>query len=112
MKNIKKLPFLIICIFIAISTFSVVKASSDLYLNNLEFDVQINSDGSMDVVETWDIDIEDTNTLFKTFKKDSEKYTSISNGKVSKINSSGEEIDFRNSKICFWLYPLFINCSF
>ena len=36
-----------------------------------------NSDGSMDVVETWNIDISDTNTLFKTFKRDSTKYTNI-----------------------------------
>lgn len=106
MKNIKKLPFLITCIFVFISMFMSVEASgSDLDLNSLDFNVQINSDGSMDVVETWDIDIEETNTLFKTFKKDSTKYTSISNGKVSKINANGEEIAFRDAKAYHYHLP-------
>lgn len=70
-----------------------VKASSgDLYLNNLHFDVQINSDGSMDVVETWDIDIEETNTLYKTFKTDSTKYSSIDNVEVYQLINGSKQL--------------------
>ena len=92
MKILKRAIILIVFLIGAISIFNSVEASSDLYLNSLNFDVQINSDGSMDVVETWNIDISDTNTLFKTFKKDRSKYTAITDGSVSKISSSGREI--------------------
>ena len=92
MKILKRAIILMVFLIGAISIFNSVEASSDLYLNSLNFDVQINSDGSMDVVETWNIDISDTNTLFKTFKKDRSKYTAITDGSVSKISSSGREI--------------------
>ena len=42
--------------------------SGDLHLNTLEFKVNINYDGSMDVIELWNINIKNTNTLFKTFE--------------------------------------------
>lgn len=35
--------------------------------NSLDYDVTLNLDGSMNVVETWDIKISNTNTLFKDF---------------------------------------------
>ena len=35
-------------------------ASSYLELNTLHYDVTLNSDGSANVTETWDINIEDT----------------------------------------------------
>ena len=57
---------------------NVYAAESDnLYLNKLDFYVEINSDGSMRVTETWDISIRDTNTLYKTFKMDKEKFSSF-----------------------------------
>lgn len=92
MKIFKRAIILIVFLLGALSIWGSVEASSDLYLNSLNFDVQINSDGSMDVVETWNIDISDTNTLFKTFKRDSTKYTSITDGSVSRITKSGVEI--------------------
>ena len=83
MKVFKRTIIAFFIILFALSIFNKAKASSNLYLNNLDFDVQINSDGSMDVVETWNIDISETNTLYKTFKFDSTKYSSITNGEVS-----------------------------
>lgn len=50
-------------------------ASGDLTLKNLNYKVKLNSDGTANVTETWDISIEDTNTLFKTFKLDSSKFS-------------------------------------
>lgn len=35
--------------------------------NSLDYDVTLNLDGSMNVIETWDIDISNTNTVFKDF---------------------------------------------
>lgn len=84
MKTIVKNSLIIfscIFIFLFLGTISSM-ASGDLYLNELNFDAKINLDGSMDVVETWDIDIEETNTLFKTFETDKSKYYAITNVKV------------------------------
>lgn len=50
-------------------------ASGDLTLKNLDYKVKLNSDGTATVTETWDISIEDTNTLFKTFRLDSSKFS-------------------------------------
>lgn len=82
-KTIKNLLLMLmfLLIFLFLGTINSM-ASGDLYLNELNFDAKINSDGSMDVVETWNIDIEETNTLFKTFKTDREKYSAITNVKV------------------------------
>ena len=88
----KLLSILFIVIFICI-TFSInVKAddNSSLYLDKLDFKVYIHKDGSMDVTETWNIDIKNTNTLYKTFKKDKDKYTSIENVKVKDVTANKE----------------------
>ncbi len=65
--------------------------AGSLYLNDLDFNAQINQDGSMNVTETWDISINETNTLFKTFKTDKSKYTSITNVQVSEITGGTEK---------------------
>ncbi len=84
---LKKLRNVIILLF-ALLAFTVlfsnpVNASSgSLYLDKLDFEATINSDGSMDVVETWEIDIRYTNTLYKTFELDEEKFSEITNVKV------------------------------
>ena len=75
-KTLKKIILFISIILLVLTTFSIyVRAddSSSLYLDKLKFDVTVNEDGSMDVVETWDIDISHVNTLYKTFKMDDEK---------------------------------------
>ena len=87
----------------------ISNASNYLYLNNLEFDVQINSDGSMNVTEIWDIDIEDTNTLFKTFEIDNEKYSSITEVKVTNItNGINKELIPINT----YMYHVTENCYY
>ena len=84
-------------------------ASGDLFLKNLDFDVQINSDGTMDVEEIWNIDIEDTNTLFKTFETDSEKYSGITNVQVVEI-TNGREQEF--TQINQLMYHVTKNCYY
>ena len=86
----------ILLIFIAtIATLLLlsVKSEATLELNNLDFDVQINEDGSMDVTETWNIYISETNTLFKTFERDSSKYSEITDVTVTEI-TNGVNKDF------------------
>ena len=85
----KKLLSIIFITILIVLLPIISNASSDyLYLNNLEFKVQINSDGSMNVTEIWNIDIEDTNTLFKTFETDEEKYSNITDVKVTDITDN------------------------
>lgn len=87
MKIKKKILYIIafLLFFICIGT-NQSKAGS-LKLNNLDFQAQINADGSMDVTETWDINIRSTNTLYKTFKTDNSKYSGITNVRVTDITN-------------------------
>ena len=63
-------------------------------MDNLNYDVKLNEDGTVDVVETWKIYVSDTNTLFKTFKLDNTKYGGITNVKVAEVLDTGETVDF------------------
>lgn len=110
MSQTKKIliTLLFLALFILIGT-NKCNASGDLYLKNLDFQAQIKQDGSMDVTETWNIEIEDTNTLFKTFKTDKSKYTSISNVQVSDI-TNGTEDRFQN--INTLMYHVTKNCYY
>ena len=86
MGKIKKvLLFVIILFLIVICSGNKAKAESYLYLNSLKFDVLVNEDASINVTEYWNIDIEETNTLYKSFKTDNSKYTGITNVKVTDI---------------------------
>ena len=106
--KIKKILFTILfAIFILL--ISQNKVDATLELNNLDFDVQINSDGSMDVTETWDIYVSDTNTLFKNFERDSSKYSNIidvtvkeiTNGKNKEFSQIYEEM-YHVTKDCYY----------
>ena len=80
--KIKKV-FLVLIFTLMMILMLTTKSNASLYLNELDFDAQINSDGSMDVTETWNIRVSDTNTLYKTFSLDESKYTGIQNVTVS-----------------------------
>lgn len=90
-------------ITITLILLNATSSEASLHLKNLDFTAQINEDGSMDVVETWDINISDTNTLYKTFKIDKTKYSEISNIFVQDI-TSGTNKNFKKSDI--WQYHL------
>ena len=90
-------------IIIALVLLGETKSQASLHLKNLDFQVQINDDGSMNVVETWDIKVSDTNTLYKTFIKDDTKYSSIMDVSVKDITKGENNIFNRASK---WEYHL------
>ena len=90
-------------ITITLILLNATSSEASLHLKNLDFTAQINEDGSMDVVETWDINVSDTNTLYKTFKIDNTKYSGISNVFVQDI-TSGTNKNFKKSDI--WKYHL------
>ena len=83
--------------------------SGDLYLESLTFQAQINTDGSMNVTEIWDIHINDTNTLFKTFKTDSTKYSGIKDVRVTDI-TDGIEMPFE--QIDTYMYHVTKGCYY
>lgn len=104
---------IIVAVMFAISILAMITtsnaSSSDLSLRNLDFQAQINTDGSMDVIETWDISIDDTNTLFKTFKTDNSKYSGITNVNVTDITngqikefSQVNELTYHVTKNCYY----------
>ena len=87
MKNTRKILYTLIFAIAFLLIGTVKSNAGTLNLNNLDFDVQINNDGSMDVTETWDISISQTNTLYKSFKTDTSKYSEITNVRVKEITN-------------------------
>lgn len=108
-KVLNKIIIAIIAFLSIIIISNISNASGGLRLKNLNYDVMLNSDGSANVIETWRISIEDTNTLFKTFEIDSSKYKEITDVKVTEIKSSGN-VDFR--KINQYKYHVDKNCYY
>jgi len=106
--KIKKVIYSILFAII-ILLLSQNKVEASLNLDNLDFDVKINSDGSMNVTETWDIYISETNTLFKTFETDSSKYSNITDVKVKEI-TDGKNIEF--TQIDEEMYHVTKNCYY
>lgn len=88
MNTIIKRLGIIFSIFFSILLFSTISNAADLRLRKLDYQVQLNEDGSADIIENWRIAIEDTNTLFKTFEVDASKYKEITNVQVTEINNS------------------------
>lgn len=85
--KLKKYIFSILFLSILFLLWHTHVYAGDLELRNLSYDVLLNTDGSANVTETWDIAIEDTNTLFKTFEIDSTKYSGITD--VSLVETTG-----------------------
>lgn len=107
MKNKK----IIITIIVALMFLLIFATKSDatLQLNNLDFYAQINKDGSMDVTETWNIYISETNTLYKTFNQDNSKYSYITNVEVRET-TNGEYKQF--SQINQEMYHVTKDCYY
>lgn len=80
----------IFCFFIAFLLLINAKSYASQQWNSLDYNVTVNPDGSMDVIETWDIKVSETNTLFKDFDYDYSKYSGITNVMVSEINNGVE----------------------
>lgn len=101
MKNIRKIMYILILILLFLLVGTVKSNAGSLDLNKLDFNVQINEDGSMDITETWDINISQTNTLYKSFKTDSNKYSEIANVMVKEITSGSEKTFTKTNE---WAY--------
>lgn len=89
MKLYKKILLLLIFI-LAIFCFQNISYAGSQKWNSLNYDVNVQENGNMEVVETWDIYINETNTLFEQFDINSEKYSDITDVKVYEITENGE----------------------
>ena len=63
----KKIGLAILFLIFIVFLFNTGSYAGTQHWNAIDYDVTLNSDGSMRVVETWNVDISNTNTLFKTF---------------------------------------------
>ena len=77
------------------------------YMDNLDYQVTVNKDGSMQVVETWDINVSKTNTLFKNFNLSKTKYGNITDVKVIDLDTGKELTQIYNemyhvTKDCYY----------
>ena len=98
----------IISIFFSIVVVSDNSPEKIQYLNSLDYSVNLNSDGSMQVTEIWDINVKNTNTLFKTFKLNSSKYgdavyETSANGNTSNGSWYGDYSNFPDTSTPFFL---------
>ena len=104
MKKITKKWYLIILAIFIWLILPTKSFAGDQDLNELNFTVDLQSNGDMKITEIWDVDIYDTNTLFKNFKYDSNKFenvsvTDVSTGvEFSQIN----ELMYHVTKNCFY----------
>ena len=107
--NFKKHFFITLFIFSILILLHTTVFAGDLELRNLKYDVTLNSDGSANVTEYWDIEIEETNTLFKTFEIDNTKYSGITNVSLVETTNGAEknftqihEEKYHVDKDCFY----------
>lgn len=89
MKNIKKI--FMFCLF-ALFTLMLVNTSyaGEQSWNALDYNVVLNTDGSADIVETWDVDISETNTMFKDFDLSLDSSYFIDNVRVTSVEQGRE----------------------
>ena len=105
--------FVMLMIIIGIILISNKVKAGSINLNNLDFEIQLNEDGSMDVTENWNAKISNTNTMFKDFYLDSTKFKEITNvevyridsGNVQKLTKINEEM-YHVTKNCYYGLPI------
>ncbi len=84
----KKKILAIFTFFVIILTINSSSVFASLTLNQLDYNIKVNTDGSMDVTEIWDLSISETNTVFKTFVMDRTRFTSIENVSVMELTNN------------------------
>lgn len=86
MKRLKKILLVFVFTIAFIIIGRTLSNASYQKMNSLDYQAYINDDGSMYVVEDWNIKVSETNTLFKNFKKDNNKFSKITNVKITDLS--------------------------
>ena len=55
---------ILIIVFCIIGVASIIGDDKIQVMNNLDYNVTLNKDGSMNITETWDVYVKNTGTLF------------------------------------------------
>lgn len=112
----RKILYIFVLFTVLFLLFSIKSYAGTQRWNSLDYNVKVNTDGSMDVVETWDISISETNTIFKDFDIDYRKYSGITNVRVSQIKNNEEiyleqiyEEQYHVDNGCYYALPLSSN---
>ncbi len=85
MKRLKKFIFIIAFLGLYLMFNSTISNAGTQEYNSLDFQAYLNTDGSMYVVETWDIYVSNTNTLYKNFEMDKKRFSGITDVKVTDV---------------------------
>ncbi len=115
MSLTKKIIYILIFFITFLLIFNITSYAGYQNWNSLNYDVTVNLDGSMDVVETWDIYISETNTVFKDFNIDKSKYSGITDVKVSMVEGSEipltqiYEEQYHVDRNCYYALPINAN---
>ncbi|MGN1298872.1 MAG: DUF2207 domain-containing protein [Candidatus Scatovivens sp.] len=88
----KKLKIILILFFALILCWNMKTLAKSQELNSLDFEVTLEANGDMKVIETWDVSLYDTNTLFKTFSSSPSGFKDVS---VKEI-TNGINQEYRN----------------
>ena len=67
-KILKKLLIILICVAILLFIIKSEQGNKMQYMDGLNYDITLHENGDMTIVETWDIYINHTNTIFKNFE--------------------------------------------
>lgn len=105
----KKVLFIVFAVIAFLLILNVNSYAGSQSWKALDYDVTLNLDGSMNVVETWNIKISQTNTLFKNFDMTS----GITNVKVSQVDGDIEnqlkqiyQVQNHVDSGCYYALPL------
>ncbi len=92
--RLKNKIIIIVFFFVLIIGLNNVLYASSQQFYSIDFSVDINEDGSMQVVELWDVYINNGSTAYKEFILDENKYGEIKNVSVEEITQTGMEKSF------------------
>lgn len=100
--------FFIMSVFIVVLLllFGFASLDNSQIMDKLNYEIILNNDGSMSVIETWDIYINHTNTLFRTFNK-SNKF-----GNIVDVNVKDLETGRNLTQIYKEMYHVTTNCFY
>lgn len=111
-KNLIKI-LVMLAVFAGIILVTNQVQAGSIRLNSLNFQIQLNEDGSMDVIENWNARIKNTNTMFKDFYLNSSKFKEITNVEVYRVDSGNRQkltqIDeemYHVTKDCYYGLPI------
>ncbi len=97
-------------IFIGILWIGNSVQAGSITLRDLDFQIQLNEDGSMDVTENWNARINNTNTMFKDIEMDSSKFKEITDVEVYRVNSDNTKTKL--TQIDEEMYHVTNNCYY